>query len=193
MKIPFRRNHEPAVDLSSFVTYDPETSYLRDFPTTTRTFAFVDVTEFTNYTHKYGIHAAAQMLTKFRQAVRIVVGQHRVRVAKWLGDGVMLVGVSSRPICAAVYELNELFRGDDFFIHSGIARGSVIIFEGDDYVGRAVNVAARLCQHARPSEILVYDLTGRHIPADLRLYKLSEPLLLHGIGELDDIAALGPR
>ncbi len=191
--LPFRRKRSSPVNLSELVKYDPTTEYLRDYPTTERTFAFVDVSQFTNYTQKYGIHAAAQMLTKFRGAVRIVVGRHRVRVAKWLGDGVMLVGVHSKPVCEAVMELNELFSGDEFFIHSGICHGSVIIFEGDDYVGRAVNIASRLSDHAHPSEIIVFNLKPTDIPKDMKLVKLSDTVSIRGVGELENVESLHYR
>ena len=35
-----------------------------------------------------------------------------------------------------------------------MAAGDVLILEGDDYLGRAVNLAARLCDLAGPHEIL---------------------------------------
>jgi class 3 adenylate cyclase len=31
----------------------------------------------------------------------------------------------------------------------------VILFEGDDYIGRAVNLAARLCDEAVPHQLLI--------------------------------------
>ena len=36
----------------------------------------------------------------------------------------------------------------------GLAAGNVILFEGDDYTGGAVNLAARLCDLAQPLEVL---------------------------------------
>ena len=35
-----------------------------------------------------------------------------------------------------------------------MASGAVILFEGDDYIGGAVNLAARLCDMAAPQEVL---------------------------------------
>lgn len=40
-------------------------------------------------------------------------------------------------------------------MRAGIVRGRVIMFEGDDYVGGAVNAAARLCRAARANQLLV--------------------------------------
>ena len=36
----------------------------------------------------------------------------------------------------------------------GIATGRALLFEGDDYIGSAVNLAARLCDAAGPGEVL---------------------------------------
>ncbi len=37
----------------------------------------------------------------------------------------------------------------------GIATGYALLFEGDDYIGSAVNMAARLCDAADPFEVLI--------------------------------------
>jgi adenylate cyclase len=39
-------------------------------------------------------------------------------------------------------------------LRGGITIGDVILFEGDDHIGSAVNLAARLCDGAAPHEIL---------------------------------------
>ena len=46
-------------------------------------------------------------------------------------------------------------RDDDrLAIRAGLARGPVIMFEGDDYIGRATNIASRLCDAAMPGQVL---------------------------------------
>ena len=119
-----------------------------------RVFAFVDVCGFTRYTDQFGAHAATEMLSRFRSACRDVTARRGARVAKWLGDGVMLVGTEAGPVIATVAELLLRFRDDAFEIHAGIAAGTVLLFEGDDYIGRSVNLAARLCEAAAPGELL---------------------------------------
>jgi adenylate cyclase len=188
-------HHKKAKVVDDFLhdtVHQPQAPYLRDYPTSKRTFAFVDVSNYTEYTQKHGAHAAAQMLHKFRNAVRIVVGRHGVRVAKWLGDGVMLVGVSARPVFDAVADLNKLFINQEFTIHSGIARGEIIIFEGDDYVGSPVNIASRLCDYARPSEILAYDIKKTDLPSSVKMEKLGSSIAVRGIGELSKVYSLHP-
>jgi len=121
-----------------------------------RVFAFVDVCGFTKYTDQFGAHAATEMLARFRSACRDVTARRGARVAKWLGDGVMLVGTEPGPVIATVAELLLRFRDDAFEIHAGVAAGTVLLFEGDDYIGRSVNLAARLCEAAAPGELLAH-------------------------------------
>jgi class 3 adenylate cyclase len=120
----------------------------------TRSFLFVDVSGFTAYVDKAGDHAAIEVLTRFRREARDVAARRGVRVSKWLGDGVMLVGVEPGIIVAAAAELMCRFDDSGIDIHAGLASGPVLLFEGDDYIGRPVNLAARLCDAAAPGEIL---------------------------------------
>jgi adenylate cyclase len=119
-----------------------------------RTFAFVDVCGFTAYVDGHGTHAAIDVLTRFRSVTRDVTARRGVRVAKWRGDGVMLVGAESAPTVAAAAELVARFDGSGIDIHVGVVHGPVLLFEGDDYIGRPVNLASRLCDAAGPGEIL---------------------------------------
>jgi class 3 adenylate cyclase len=94
-------------------------------------------------------------LVNLRASVRAAAPLFGVRVDKWLGDGVMLVGVEVEPIVAAVVAIcNRMAETSRLAMRAGIATGPVIILEGDDYVGRAVNTAARLCDRAEAGQIL---------------------------------------
>lgn len=121
-----------------------------------RTFAFLDLSGFTALTATKGDERAVDVLTDFRNAVRQVCSRRGVRIAKWLGDGAMLVGVDSRPVLETVLELQHRMRADDggVALRAGLSTGAVILLEGDDYIGHSVNVAARLCDLAGAHEIL---------------------------------------
>ncbi len=119
-----------------------------------RCFAFIDVCGFTAFTDREGTLAAIDVLTRFRSACRDVTGRRGVRVTKWLGDGAMLVGVEAGPVIAAAAELQLRFADESFAVHGGVAGGTVLLFEGDDYIGRSVNMAARLCEAAGVGELL---------------------------------------
>jgi class 3 adenylate cyclase len=120
-----------------------------------RGFAFVDLCNFTRYTDDNGDRKAVALLAEFRAVVRAVVAGHGVRIAKWLGDGAMLVGVENEPLVEAAVHLNQVVSAQDVLpLRAGIAAGPVILFEGDDYIGNAVNLAAHLCDLAKPDQLL---------------------------------------
>jgi adenylate cyclase len=120
-----------------------------------RSFAFIDLSGFTDFADLHGDDVAVEELRVLRAGVREAAGAAGVRVDKWLGDGVMLVAVEPQPLVAAVIALRAHHDAHGrLSLRAGIATGAVILLDGDDYVGRAVNVAARLCDHAEPDQIL---------------------------------------
>jgi adenylate cyclase len=120
-----------------------------------RTFAFIDLCGFTDFVDEHGDHGAVAELQTLRAAVREVTPLFGVRVEKWLGDGLMLVGVESEPLVGAALAIEQRHaRGGRLALRGGVASGDVILLEGDDYVGRAVNLASRLCDIAAPGSLL---------------------------------------
>tara|TARA_B100001179_G_scaffold121788_1_gene87086 strand:+ start:593 stop:1120 length:528 start_codon:yes stop_codon:yes gene_type:complete len=121
-----------------------------------RTFAFIDLSGFTAFTDAEGDGAAVRVLEEFRRTVRWVVARRGVRIAKWLGDGAMLVGVEPEQTVEAVVEIEaRVHRSESPLpLRAGIARGPVLLIEGDDHIGDAVNLASRLCHMAEPQQVL---------------------------------------
>jgi len=122
-----------------------------------RTFAFVDLCGFTAFTEQHGSVMATQMLASFRAATRDIASRRGVRIAKWLGDGAMVVGVEAQPVLEAFLEIEQrsVEGPGSLALRYGITFGKAILFEGDDYIGSVVNLAKRLCDVAQPHEILV--------------------------------------
>jgi len=127
-----------------------------------RWFAFVDLSGFTSF----GDDESVRVLLIFRASVREVATDFGVRIAKWLGDGCMLVSVDPGQLIAAVSKLEALAHELELplALHAGCAGGAVILLEGDDYTGRSVNLAARLSTSARPHEILATADLARYVP-----------------------------
>lgn len=121
-----------------------------------RHFAFIDLGGFTSFTEAHGDEEAVWVLGLFRWHVREVATRRSVRVAKWLGDGAMLVSVDPTPLIESVIEIeSRVDEGESpLVLRGGLEGGEVILMEGDDYIGRPVNLAARLGQEAAPHEIL---------------------------------------
>ena len=82
--------------------------------------------------------------------VREVASDRGVRIAKWLGDGCMIVAINQLDCIAFAIELEAKAREvcSPLSLRVGIATGHALLFEGDDYIGSAVNLASRLCDAA---------------------------------------------
>jgi adenylate cyclase len=160
-----------------------------------RSFAFVDVSGFTALTEHEGDEHAVDVLTAFRALLRDICGRRGVRIAKWLGDGVMLVCVETPPLIATILELHYVVcevsgPAQTVSIRSGITAGDVILMEGDDYIGHSVNVAARLCDLAQGGEALAALSVVDHLPRwgvvvakkDVTLRGVEKPVPASSIG-----------
>lgn len=157
-----------------------------------RTFGFVDLSGFTALTEAEGDERAVSVLTVFRSKLRVICSRRAVRIAKWLGDGAMLVSVESKPLVAATLEMK--FAADSspepVAIKCGITIGNVILLEGDDYIGHAVNVASRLCDMAVGREVLALSEVVSELPAwgmaeaphEVNLRGLEHPLSVVRLG-----------
>lgn len=150
-----------------------------------RTFAFVDLSGFTNYTAAFGDDAAGRLLGAFRTIVRAVASDRGVRIAKWLGDGCMVVAVDQNDAIEFILDLEhksaEVCAPLD--VRAGLATGHALLFEGDDYIGSAVNMAARLCDDPRNR--------GALIPT-MHIERLPEGVTAEPIGEIELKGFPGP-
>jgi class 3 adenylate cyclase len=164
-----------------------------------RNFAFVDVSGFTALTEHEGDEHAVDILTAFRTLLRDICSRRGVRIAKWLGDGAMLVCVETPPLLAAILELHYVVCAvstpvQTVSIRSGITSGPVILMEGDDYIGHCVNVAARLCDLAQGGEALADASVVDHLPRwgailelkDIALRGVERPVPATSIGMAAD-------
>lgn len=121
-----------------------------------RSFAFVDLCGFTSFADQHGDEHVVLMLAEMRTALREAAARRGVRIVKWLGDGAMLSSTMNDAVVGLVVELDARMGEviPSLPIRAGMACGPVIMFEGDDYIGAPVNVAARLCAIAQPHELL---------------------------------------
>jgi adenylate cyclase len=156
-----------------------------------RCFAFVDLSGFTAYTEHHGDDLTVAVLTGFRGRVREIAARRGVRVTKWLGDGAMFSSADTPAVVAMVIELADRIPDSvPLGIRAGIACGAVIMFEGDDYIGRPANVAARLCDLASAGQTLA----TREVTSQAPRWVSVGPLVAHHLPGLDrpvDVAEIG--
>ena len=180
-RIPDGEHRDPTLPHPLLEPPDPSAG--RASLTVDRSFGFVDICGFTSYCEHYGEHLALELLIEFRQITRAVVARRGVRVSKWLGDGVMIVSLEPALLASACAEISLRCGMDGVDTHAGIATGSVLLLEGDDYVGRIVNLAARLCDAAEMGETLIAGPLGG-LPSWL---EASAPRMVELAG-MDDLA-----
>ena len=152
-----------------------------------RTFAFVDLSGFTNYTAAFGDDAAGRILGAFRSLVREIASERGVRIAKWLGDGCMIVSVEQDKCIAFALDLEN--RSAEvcapLSLRVGIATGYALLFDGDDYIGSAVNMASRLCDIAGPFEVLLPTMQLERLPEGITANPHGEVELRGFPGSID--------
>ncbi len=144
------------------------------------------------------VHA---VMDQYYAMVREIVDEHRGRVVKFIGDGVMAVfGVpdtseddSLRALDAAL-AMHEEFEDLAFEVardrdavislRVGVNTGEVIVSAGDDdVVGDAVNLAARLEHAATPGTVLVGEETWR-LTRGVAVFEAVPPLAVAGKANL---------
>jgi len=155
-----------------------------------RAFAFVDLCGFTRFIASHGELAAVDAIARFRTLVRELAVRRGVRVAKWLGDGAMIIGVEVGPTIATAAEVIGRYDGRTLALRGGVAHGEVLMIDGDDYIGRPTNLASRLCQAARPGELLSVGYSADTLPPWVTVLG-TRRVNLPGLGRVGGVQRLG--
>jgi class 3 adenylate cyclase len=172
-----------------------------------RGFLFSDLRGFTAFAERYGNTAAAAKVNRFLDIARRAIARHEGAEIKTEGDAIHAVfpSASGAVLCGmeiadATEELNaeEPHRplGMGVGVHAGEA-----VETAEGYIGRAVNIAARLCAAAKPGEVLVSStvkgITQASIPVGFiprgrrRLKGIQDPILVYSVTR--DMTARAPR
>jgi adenylate cyclase len=123
---------------------------------------FADLSGFTRLTEEHGDEAAVGFAAGLSREASRVAGDHRGRLVKQLGDGVMLAFQHVGDALGAAFALRRTATAAGLpALHTGIAAGPVVERDGD-YFGRTVNLASRLSGVAGPDEIVADTTTVEH-------------------------------
>ncbi len=158
------------------------------------TIVFTDLVDFSDYTLEAGDAAATDLLRAVDQAVTPIVEEHHGRVAKRLGDGMMLTFldpedavIATLAAQAAVAELElEDVKPE---VRAGAHRGRPRRV-GRDYVGADVNIAARVAQAAKGDELLISGTVKDGVEGR---FKTKRKLMFRAKGAPKDLAVYSVR
>jgi len=103
------------------------------------------------------------------------------------------VSTDPTPVIETVLELQHRFdgAGASLPLRSGVACGEVILFEGDDYIGSPVNLAARLCDIAGPFEMLASADVADAVPEAAIVTPVGERSI-PGFGQPVEVLSIAP-
>ncbi len=172
-----------------------------------RTVLFADLRGSTALFETLGNAEATSVVTHCITALAAPVAEHGGHVVKTLGDGLMAVFDDAPPAVHSAMQMHDVLEGIVSRGHErgaslglralrlqvAMARGEVVEMGGDCY-GDAVNVAARLLDHAGDNETLITAEVLQGLVLDLRArFRSLDHLVLRGRVEPVHVHAMGVR
>lgn len=172
-----------------------------------RTVLFADLRGSTALFETLGNAEATSVVTHVITAMGSPVTSCDGHVVKTLGDGLMAVFDEPAPAAQAAALMHEVLegivsRGSErgassglrvLRLQVGLARGEVVEMGGDCF-GDAVNVAARLIDHAGDNETLITVEVLQGLPLDMRSrFRSLDRLVLRGRAEPVQVHVMGGR
>jgi class 3 adenylate cyclase len=161
-----------------------------------RTILFTDIVGSTALTQKFGDEGVMELIHLHDSIVRAALKDLGGREVKHLGDGIMasFVSAASAVKCATRAQKDVTSHGREnedraIKIRVGIAAGEPVEHH-DDLFGCTVQLAARLCAHAAPEQILVSNVVaelcqGKSIPfqqlGEVSLKGFETPVRAHAV------------
>ena len=172
-----------------------------------RTVLFADLRGSTALYETLGNAEATSVVTHCVNALAAPVNNHQGQVVKTLGDGLMAVFDAAASAVQASMQMHDLLEGmvsrgsergassglRGLRLQVGLARGEVVEMAGDCF-GDAVNVAARLLDHAGDNETLVTVEVLQGIALELQSrFRSLDKLVLRGRVEPVQVHVMGGR
>jgi len=132
-----------------------------DYDNSVRTFLFTDIVGSTDLTESVGDAKAITILRKHNEVVRSAIIANQGKEVKHTGDGIMACFVSAYKAVNCAKEIQQHLKefrdanpGYPLHVRIGLNTGEPVT-EGNDFFGVAVQLAARLCNKADASQVLV--------------------------------------
>lgn len=126
-----------------------------------RAIVFTDICGSVAQVHELGDDAHVRLLREHDEIVRSELASQSGREVKHTGDGIMAAFISISACLSFAIQVQRRVQqrnahsDHSFDVSIGISVGEPVTGDNDDLFGAAVQLAARLCAHASPSEITV--------------------------------------
>lgn len=131
---------------------------------TERTVLVWDMAGFSLLTRRHGIVHYLSMVRRMQETTRSIVHEHRGSIVKFEADNGFAVFPDPRSGIDAAIAMNAAFDRENSLhpescairVSCGLDHGRILLMEGQDFFGDAVNIACKLGEDlAGPGEILV--------------------------------------
>gem|GEM_PF-974752 len=150
-----------ASDQSEFVTYVARRTFVESGVGSSREFeaviAFTDVSRSTPLKKELGAKRYGAEWRKHDRKVRGAVDHWKGRIVNSTGDGFLTAFESSATAVACMREIVGDTGSDALVVRAGISKGKVSEDKYGNIRGHEVDVAARICDVARPDRLVVDD------------------------------------
>ena len=123
-----------------------------------------DMSGFSLLTRRHGIVHYLAMVRRMQEVTRPIVHEHLGAIVKFEADNGFAVFPEPDKAIDAAEHMNTAFDEEnarypeefDIRVSCGIEHGRILLLEGQDFFGEAVNIACKLGEDsARPGEILI--------------------------------------
>lgn len=142
-----------------------------------RAVMFTDLEDSTAMTLRLGDAKALHLLHVHNALTRNALQSHEGREVKHLGDGVMASFASVPQAIEGAIAIQKAFAAYSaehpeapLHLRIGISAGEPVE-EDHDLFGTTVQLAARICSHAKPDQILVAEIIVEHDPGGKSLFR----------------------
>jgi class 3 adenylate cyclase len=154
-----------------------------------RTILFTDIVDSTKLTQSVGDEAAMKLLRVHDEIVRNALASSSGREIKHTGDGIMASFFSAAAAVRCASEIqrelskhSEADRERAIKVRIGAAAGEPVE-HASDLFGSTVQLAARLCSHAEPEQILVSNVVAELCLGKTLAFRPLGEVSLKGFGE----------
>ncbi len=163
----------------------------------TVTLMFTDLVDSTAWLTQLGDDRWAETVAWHDATIREIVEDRGGSIVKMLGDGAMAAFDSTRAAAHAAVAIQEAISGAEaqpgLEVRIGLHAGEVVL-TGEDYLGQAVNKAARIASAATGGEVQV-STTVAALLSDNPDFEFGDPVetTLKGLDGTHQVMPLLPR